>query len=156
MKTPTDIEYLIKKTKELATSREDLIDRLAERIETDIENAEEILKELRSTLAEIRGGETKVATKVTRATSKVSAKVSAKVSGKVSGKRIRLSALQSAGMQTKILAAKFPKEGGTMKDIAKATGPIPFGSLRRIVNDLLDKKKLTKTGQKAQTRYFIA
>ena len=146
-KTP-DIEYLIKRTKELATSREDLMDKLAERIQTDIENAEEILKELRSALAEIKGGETRVAKKVIRATSKVSAKVS--------GKRIRLSALQSAGMQTKILAAKFPKAGGTMKDIATATGPIPFGSLRRIVNDLLDKKKLTKTGQKAQTRYFIA
>jgi alanyl-tRNA synthetase len=139
-----DIEYLIERTKELATSREELMDKLAERIQTDIENAEEILKELRSALAQIKGGEPK---KVTKAVSTVSKK---------SGKRIRLSALQSDAMKTKILAAKFPKGGGTMKDIGNATGPIPFGSLRRIVNDLLDKKKLTKTGQKAQTRYFIA
>ena len=149
MKTSTDIENLIKKTKELATDREELIARLAERIQTEIENAEEILKDLRSALAEIKGGEPK-AKKVTRTVSAV-----ATVSKK-SGKRIRLDAHQSEAMKTKILAAKFPKEGGTMKDIAKATGPIPFGSLRRIVNDLLDKKKLTKTGQKAQTRYFIA
>ena len=151
-KTPTDIEYLIKRTKELATSREELIGSLAQRIENDIENAEEILKELRSALAEIKGGETKGGRpkKVTTTVSTVAAV------SKKSGKRIRLDAHQSDAMKAKILAAKFPKGGGTMKDIGKATGPIPFGSLRRIVNDLLDKKKLTKTGQKAQTRYFIA
>ena len=149
-KSPTDIEYLIKRTKELATSREELIGSLAQRIENDIENAEEILKELRSALAEIKGGETKVTKKVTRTVSAVAAV------SKKSGKRIRLDAQQSDAMKAKILAAKFPKGGGTMKDISKATGPIPFGSLRRIVNDLLDKKKLTKTGQKALTRYFVA
>jgi hypothetical protein len=142
-----DIDQLIKKMKDLETTREELKASLAKRIQTDIEIAKEMLEELQAAYATVVGA-------TTRAT--VAARVSRGRPPKTSGKRVRMTSSQSASLKVKILAAKLPKEGGTMKDIAKVTGPIPFGALRRITNELLEEKKMTKTGQKAKTRYFIA